>query len=117
MRLCVETGCGNTFQPDPNRRRNDRCPVHQAHWDKRDNHRRNAHPRQQVYRDPRWARTRKTVLSRDEWTCHACGVTGDIVDHTDSISVIMARGDSPFDPDLCQVLCAHCSGVKDGARA
>lgn len=114
LRLCVD--CGQTFQPDPSRRRNDRCPVHQVQHDRRDNQRRNTHPRQLVYKDKRWAHTRKTVLSRDEWTCQSCGRTASIVDHVEGIALIMQQGGNPFDPDLCQVLCAHCSGVKDGAR-
>jgi 5-methylcytosine-specific restriction endonuclease McrA len=90
-----------------------RCPT----CDRADSTRRRNKPSGQVYADKRWRKTRKTVLDRDEHTCVVCGAHATHVDHRPPITVLLARGDSPFDAAYCRACCASCAGRADAARA
>jgi 5-methylcytosine-specific restriction endonuclease McrA len=76
---------------------------------RRDNQRRNARPLTKARQTPQWHRLAATIRRRDRNTCQHCGQHGRIVDHI--------NGD-PHDhrPANLQVLCARCSGKKDGGR-
>lgn len=96
------------------------APDHLA----RDNARRMAHPRREVYDDPRWRATRAAVLERDRFICQGCGrhraELGPnetlLADHVGGFGALAARGGDVFDPDECQALCSSCSGETDGGR-
>jgi 5-methylcytosine-specific restriction endonuclease McrA len=71
--------------------------------------------RRSVYDSHRWrSYTRPIVLQRDDGTCQSCGAPGTVVDHVLPITTLVALGADPFDPAECQLLCAACSGRKDG---
>jgi len=105
LRVCK---CGRLI---PATRR--RCPTCQ----RADSTRRRNKPSGMVYADPRWRKTRQLVLTRDDHTCQVCGAPATHVDHRPPITTLLARGDSPFDPDHCRAVCASCSGRADAARA
>jgi 5-methylcytosine-specific restriction endonuclease McrA len=74
--------------------------------------------RRRVYEAKRWREfTRPVVLARELGLCQKCGDRGTVVDHVLPIETLLALDRSPFDPLECQLLCLHCSGRKDGARA
>lgn len=97
-----------------------RCAVHRNILPYEEVARRRAHPRNLVYKDPRWRTCRRLVFERDNWTCTDCGLVYDptgrslICDHVNEGGV-MACPD-PFEPDFCATKCYRCSGRKDGAR-
>ena len=70
-----------------------------------------------VYADPRWRKTRQVVLTRDDHTCQVCGAPATHVDHQPPVTILLARGESPFDPAYCRACCASCAGRADAARA
>lgn len=81
--------------------------------------RRRNHPRNLIYRDPRWRACRMFVIERDGYTCVQCGYfdpTGRTLaaDHVNEGGVMAAF--DPFDPNICVTRCWVCSGKKDGAR-
>jgi 5-methylcytosine-specific restriction endonuclease McrA len=90
-----------------------RCPT----CDRAESARRRNKPSGKVYADPRWRKTRQLVLDRDDHTCQVCGAPATHVDHQPPITVLLARGDSPFDPVYCRACCASCAGRADAARA
>ena len=74
--------------------------------------------RRRVYDSRRWRTfTRPIVIERDGGLCRVCGGRGDVVDHVVPIELLLQLGLDPFDPRECQLLCAGCSGRKDGPRA
>ena len=68
-KLCVHMvdgrPCGRAFQPDPSRRRNNRCPEHQAELDKREDRRRNLRAKTSGRTSAAWKKLRLQVLERD----------------------------------------------------
>jgi 5-methylcytosine-specific restriction endonuclease McrA len=128
--MVICKGCGDMVAPEDERQ--SRCLARcyepwaeeQAEKAKRWNATKNAHPRREVYDDPRWQDTRAVVFRRDSSTCQACGrhiLELDenetlVCDHVESIAKIVARGGDPFDASECQALCSSCSGAKDGPR-
>ena len=79
--------------------------------------RRRNKPSGKVYADPRWRKTRQVVLERDDYTCQVCGAPATHVDHQPPVTILLARGESPFDPNHCRACCASCAGRADAARA
>lgn len=70
--------------------------------------------RRRVYDSSAWRqRTRPIVIARDR-VCVRCGEPGSVVDHVVPIDLLLALGLDPLDPNECQLLCAACSGRKDG---
>lgn len=113
-------GCGEITDAPVDGRCPGCLPVHLA----RDNERRMAHPRREIYDDPRHRACRTAVLERDRFICQGCGrhraQLGPnetlVCDHVGGIDAILARGGDVFDPDECQTLCSSCSGSADGGR-
>jgi 5-methylcytosine-specific restriction endonuclease McrA len=90
-----------------------RCP----NCERAESTRRRNKPSGRVYADPRWRKTRKRVLERDDHTCQRCGAPATHVHHEPPVTTLLARGDSPFDDQHCQAVCASCAGRADAARA
>jgi 5-methylcytosine-specific restriction endonuclease McrA len=90
-----------------------RCP----NCDRVESTRRRNKPSGKVYADPRWRKTRLVVLERDDHTCRVCGAPATHVDHQPPVTILLARGESPFDPAYCRACCASCAGRADAARA
>lgn len=115
LKLCPFPSCPELI---PRRARG--CAAHKNIMTDAEVARRRAHPRNLVYRDARWKRTRAVVFERDDWTCQNCFNYRDetgrtlICDHVNEGGV-MACPD-PFDPAYCATKCRVCSGKKDGPR-
>lgn len=75
-----------------------------------------------IYSTARWQRLRLDLLSRQP-LCVAClcdmrlVIPATVIDHIVSAGQLIAHGYSPFDPSLCQPLCAgHHSGLKQSGE-
>lgn len=74
-------------------------------------------PTGSVYRSQAWARQRSRILARDGARCRQCRRAGNYIDHIIPLRLWIARrGAEPYPDELLQVLCASCSGRKDGGR-
>ena len=57
----------------------------------------------------RWRKIRQRILERDQFTCQACGLDGNTVDHI--IARSLGGGDDDFN---LQCLCTACNSAKGG---
>ena len=57
----------------------------------------------------RWRKIRQRILERDAYTCQACGLEGNTVDHI--IARSLGGGDDDFN---LQCLCFRCNSAKGG---
>jgi hypothetical protein len=57
----------------------------------------------------RWRKIRQRILERDQFTCQACGLEGNTVDHITPRS--LGGGDEEFN---LQCLCYKCNSAKGG---
>jgi hypothetical protein len=57
----------------------------------------------------RWRKIRQRILERDHFTCQACGLEGNTVDHITPRS--LGGGDDEFN---LQCLCYRCNSAKGG---
>jgi 5-methylcytosine-specific restriction endonuclease McrA len=57
----------------------------------------------------RWRKIRQRILERDQFTCQACGLEGNTVDHITPRS--LGGGDDEFN---LQCLCYRCNSAKGG---
>jgi 5-methylcytosine-specific restriction endonuclease McrA len=95
-----------------------RCGPHETQAKRKENRRRNSHPRRRIYDDPRWPETSMAVRIRDHFTCQRCGYHGFrvLAAHKTPVLELLQLGRDPFDPEECECLCLVCSGREDGAR-
>ena len=66
-----------------------------------------------VYRTPLWARVRRAVLERDDWTCQSCGCPGTEVHHLAKLEA----GGAPYDPANLETLCRGCHLAQHHPKA
>ena len=59
----------------------------------------------------RWRKIRQRILERDAYTCQACGLEGNTVDHITPRS--LGGGDEEFN---LQCLCSKCNSAKGGVN-
>ncbi len=59
----------------------------------------------------RWRKIRQRILERDQFTCQACGLEGNTVDHITPRS--LGGGDEEFN---LQCLCYKCNSAKGGVN-
>lgn len=113
-KLCPYRGCAEIISATARG-----CSAHKNLLSEAENERRRNHPRNLIYRDPRWRAVRRFVKQRDNWTCQKCGhfdLSGRTLsaDHANEGGVLNCP--DPFDPMYIVTLCMVCSGRKDGAR-
>jgi 5-methylcytosine-specific restriction endonuclease McrA len=112
MRICCETGCGRIFQPDPSRRRNDRCPEHAAAQTRRRDRQKAVKNKEQGRTTQHWRRLRVQALERDDYTCQGCGAPAVSV----HISPALGGDHRAATLDDCVSACLVCHGRLDGQR-
>lgn len=73
-----------------------------------------ADPNGWVTRTAEWRRTRALVFERDAGVCADCGVVTESwhADHVPDRTVLMDRGDSPFDLQFIVTRCPSCHGKR-----
>lgn len=73
-------------------------------------------PRNKLYNSAAWKRTRRAVLTRDNYACVKCGRAANTVHHIIEVIELIKQGRDPLNPDECESLCAECHGSEDGRR-